>query len=271
MAVRLMCHKCQRPLEAPDNAELKHVCCPKCGSYTSLPGAEPRAEYAYAEPFKKCPKCNKELPRKAVLCVRCGYSYESGRRVSPRANLKPFSCRWGGYILVRLAITFGLLAMATPVMFVVRPMAAVSILGGWTAFLLVSLGSFPIASLRRERSGRCILTTRQCVCYIPLPQQTHELDPRFTRVEPDLLGRDLFSASNVLESDGLAWWYGLQLRLMGMVIALFVALAFGRYVLTLAEDQGSHVKRTVIYRGRLESGLREMAETLCEVAGLSYA
>jgi predicted nucleic acid-binding Zn ribbon protein len=271
MSIRVTCHNCQRPLEAPANTDLKFISCPKCGSYTSLPGTEPTAEYGYAEPFKKCPHCGKELPRKAVLCVRCGYSYESGQRVRRRTSLRPFYRHWGGYILVRLGITIGLLAFAAPVVFVARPAVAVSILGGWAAFLLVSLGSFPTATLRRERSGRCFLKTRQWVCYIPLPQQTIHLDPTFTKIEPDLLGRDLFSATNVLEPDGLAWWWALQLRLMGLVLAFSLALAFGRYVLTLAEDHGSHMKRTTIYRGRLESSLREMAETLCEEAGLSYS
>jgi hypothetical protein len=271
MSVRLVCHNCRRPLEPPADPELRFARCPKCGAHTSLPGAEPQAAFGYAEPFKQCPECDKELPVNAVLCVRCGYNYETGRKVSPRGDARPFFRRWGGYVLLRLAISVGLLGLGAPLVLVTRPAVAASILGGWAAFLIVSVGSFPTASLRRDRRGRCTLVTRQWICYIPFPKQTHHLNPGLTRIEPDFDWRALSSEANFFEPDGLPWWWGWQVRLIGLVIALILGLAFGQYVLTLAEDRRSHVQRTVIYRGRLESRVREMAETLCEVAGLGYA
>jgi hypothetical protein len=57
MSARLKCHRCDHPLQPAEGYEGPFVCCPKCGSYTSLPGAEQAEGYDCAEPFKHCPHC----------------------------------------------------------------------------------------------------------------------------------------------------------------------------------------------------------------------
>ncbi len=77
----ITCHRCGVSFQPGEGCGGEFASCPKCGSYTSLPGSQPAPTLDCAEPFKSCPHCGKELPAKAMLCVRCGYNYKAGQVV----------------------------------------------------------------------------------------------------------------------------------------------------------------------------------------------
>jgi Uncharacterised protein family UPF0547 len=268
MSTSITCHRCGLPFEPGEGCGGKFARCPKCRSYNSLPGADPTPAYDCAEPFKNCPHCDQELPTKAILCARCGYNFKTGRVIKARRSFKPIVHHWGGNVPMRLAIAGVLVLLCAPLVYWVDRSAAVAALAAWPLAVIVSAGGFRTATLRRDRRGKCSLITRPWVCFVPLPGRTLRLDRCSMRVEPDLEGGGLANWVQLLLGERL------RLRIVFLpavgLLYLYAMLAVGKYVLTLAEDCGSRVERTIIYRCRSEDTMREIADTLCEVAGLSY-
>ncbi|HEX5270489.1 MAG TPA: hypothetical protein VFW33_08395, partial [Gemmataceae bacterium] len=204
-----------------------------------------------------------------VLCTGCGYDYKTGRRVNARRVFKPFFRRWGANLPPRLAVVGFLFLLVVPPLLVVERTALLVALALWPAFVLFSAGTFRTASLTRHRNGRCELRTRQWVAFVPMPGRTLVLDRRCMTVESDLEGGGATAWVEAVLSNT----YRLRFILIPGVALfyLYAMLAVGKYALTLADDRGSRVERTVIYRCRSEERMREVADTLCEVAGLSYS
>ncbi len=269
-ATRVNCNRCDHPIEVREGFDETFVRCPKCGSFTTLPGAEPAPAYGCAEPFKHCPRCGLGLPVKAVLCMRCGYDYRTGRVVNERRILKPIAHYWGGAILLRLALVVVLLPLGLPLLvFWKNVPAAAAVLVAWSLFLLGAAGTFRTAGLRRDRQGKSTLQTRQWLCFIPLASAPRLLDRRAMRLELNLEGGGAATWVQLLIGDSL--WLRLALTPAAAFFYLYAMLAVGSCVLILAEDRGGHVERTTIYRCRSEDQLRAIADTICEVAGVGYS
>jgi hypothetical protein len=269
MGVPLRCHRCDHPIPVAEDFEGRFISCPKCGSYTSLPNAEQPDGYDCAEPFKTCPHCEKELPARAVLCNGCGYDFKTGRRINARRNFKPFFCRWGVNVPLRLAVAGVLCLLCVPPLVLVEQTAIVFALCLWPIFLFLSTGTFRTACLSRDRRGRCDLLTRQWIAFVPLPGRTIPLDRRSMSVETNLEGGGAGGwAEAALDN---SWRLRFLVAPAFLLFSLYAMLAVGRYALTLAEDRSSRVERTVFYRCRSETRMREVADTLCDVAGLSWS
>jgi len=267
MSASFACHRCDYPLQPAEGYEGQFVRCPKCGSYTSLPGAAQADGYACAEPFKSCPNCEQELPAQAILCTRCLFNFKTGRRVNVRRALKPFFRHWGGNVPLRLAIAGVLLLLCAPALLWVDRVGVVIALCAWPVLLLLAAGAFCTASLRRDRQGRCDLITRQWVCFVPLPARTCLLDRRCMSIESSLEGGGAAAWVEALLANSI------RLRLFFapvlVLIYLYAMVAVGKYAVMLADDRGSRVERTVIYRCRRESTMREIVDAFCDVARLS--
>jgi hypothetical protein len=269
MSVEFNCHRCNHPLQVGEGAEVQAVCCPKCGSYTSVPNADKAVGYDCKEPFKSCPHCDKELPARAVLCNGCGYNFKTGRRVNARRSFKPFFQSWGANIPLRLAVAGALVVLCAPaILFAEQPPLLVT-LSAWPVFLLFSAGTFRTASLSRDRRGRCELRTRQWVAFLPMPGRTLLLHRDSMTVQADLEGRT--------EGWGEAFLDHVPYRVRFLfvpeliLLQLYAMLVVGKFSLRLVDDRGSRVERIVIYRCRSEERMREVGDALCDVAGLSYS
>jgi hypothetical protein len=112
------------------------------------------------------------------------------------------------------------------------------------------------------------------VCFVPLPARAILIDRRSMSVESNL------------ESGGLARWtqdaadgmwerpiviVSLGFLVLNGTLYLISMIVMGTYAVTLADDRGSRIERTVIYRCRRESTLREVVDALGEVARLSVS
>jgi hypothetical protein len=269
MTTPFRCHRCAYLLQPAEGFQGTFLRCPKCGSDTSLPGTEPDPGYEYAQPFKPCPHCGQDLPVKAILCNRCGYNFKTGRRITERRTCPPFFRRWDGALPLRLALAGVLLPLCLPVLLWQNVAAAALVLIVWTVVLLGTAGTFPTVSLRRDQHGRCTLHTRQWVAFLPLVSRTRRLDRHTMRLEPDVEGGGVAAWVDLLLGDRI--WLRLCLTPAVAFLYLYAMLAVGTHVLTLADDRGSRVERIRIYRCRRESKMREVADTICEVAGLSYS
>ncbi|MBM3999295.1 MAG: hypothetical protein FJ297_07110 [Planctomycetes bacterium] len=109
MPITIAC-RCGQKLNVKDELAGKRVKCPKCGAALSIPGSDPSVAGsargdARAAPASKaahrrqddafdeiglilrgegeaeCPSCRSAVPKNAVLCVNCGYNFQSGQRI----------------------------------------------------------------------------------------------------------------------------------------------------------------------------------------------
>ncbi|MCZ6697317.1 MAG: hypothetical protein O7D94_00110, partial [Planctomycetota bacterium] len=94
MAVVVKCKSCGVRARAKDQLAGKRVRC-KCGAVLEIPRADPLDDVAdlsvlegleggeSAGEFEpRCPGCRALMPAGAVLCTACGYSKDTGRRLS---------------------------------------------------------------------------------------------------------------------------------------------------------------------------------------------
>jgi hypothetical protein len=267
MSVLITCHRCDHQFEPGEGCGGQFARCPKCGSFTSLPGAEPKPNYDCTEPFKNCPECGKDLPVKAVLCVRCGYDFRSGRRVHARPHVKPFYQNWNGNIPLRLAAAGLLLPAGTPILLWENTLWATVLLSAWVVVVILSAGTFRTASLRREERGRCTLKTTQWVIFIPFVTRTLLLDRGLMSLEAsfEVGGFTGYLRSEVGDSAPIFQ------SLLEILVYLYLMVVAGTCVLALADDRGSRIERTTIYRCRRQGKIREIADTICKIAGLRYS
>jgi hypothetical protein len=270
MPMQIKCKRCDRLIEVRDGFDDTFIRCPQCGSYTTLPGAESTEQYGFEVPIKTCPSCALGIPVKAVICSRCGYDYRTRQVASVRRTVKPLRYGWGPNVALRLAVIGLLLPLALPVaLFCNHVAAAASVLACWAVFLLLSAGSFPTLGLRRDRRGHFTLHTRQWVGFVPLLGRTRRLHGRTMSLELNLEGGGAGAWLEAVFAN--SWRLRIIITPAVALLYLYAMLAVGKCVLTLADDRGSHVQRSIIYRCRSESAVQEVADTICEVAGLSYS
>lgn len=93
MPIAVTC-RCGNALSAPDNLAGKAVKCPKCGQPLSIPKpqitqnswiADMLDDLGVDKPPENsvpCPGCSELIPQSAVVCVKCGYNSQTGKKVS---------------------------------------------------------------------------------------------------------------------------------------------------------------------------------------------
>jgi hypothetical protein len=84
MAIPFQC-PCGQRLQAPDDQSGNQMRCPACRELVRVPAAGGEAPDGYAvEKVRKCPGCKREWPLDAVICVDCGYNFETGRKMKTK-------------------------------------------------------------------------------------------------------------------------------------------------------------------------------------------
>ncbi len=85
MAIQVRC-SCGKELRAEDDEAGNSIRCPSCGGKVKVPD-EPEASSGYElVKIRKCPSCSHEWPRDAVVCVDCGYNFETGRKMRTKVK-----------------------------------------------------------------------------------------------------------------------------------------------------------------------------------------
>lgn len=105
--IRFTCSGCQQSLEAPEDMGGDIIECPTCQQQITIPrlihrtDPEPQklnidwsravsASGAHGAPrqrsgaqsLQKCPSCGSDMKTDAVLCVKCGFHMEQGKRLT---------------------------------------------------------------------------------------------------------------------------------------------------------------------------------------------
>lgn len=214
---------------------------------------------------RKCPGCGKALAPEAKTCAVCGCDLQTGKKPVKtypiverhwQAGL-PYPTRlrlfWAGQVL---AVLPGLLG-AVWGGYLITFFLSWTLFTGLMAFLL---GTYDRLDLLRNKKGRVFLTKTWRVCFLwdyPAKIAVAEHEGLATRgtCEPD--GWDwailiiLLVAGGV---PGIVWWY--------------VSMNRVTYQVALTKDHG--YPAVLLYRGWDESLMKDIAQTIHEVAELPY-
>jgi hypothetical protein len=304
MSVDFPCPECGRRLRVGPELAGKKVRCPGCrkvvpapaGSTTVTPAADlviplleedpppPRDAIAAApiavvpldlEPQQGpaaehcCPGCGRFLAPDAVICVDCGYNRKTGKQL--RTVSRRFERHWylGGFaspacvlIVVVVYLFLGLASLladslvAAVVLFVVGLVPAVLLLGTFTRIRIT-----------RDRDGRPLVIRDRWLSFLPL-----------SHAEIELEGYGVIHLGHQ-ERAGDALMLGLMvcLFLFGLCPGFLVWMLLFRGSTFTLEIAGEHtdglaplVKPAVLYRGPSEVKMRQIGDTLKELAELHY-
>jgi hypothetical protein len=81
MPITVEC-SCGKRFQVADERAGHKVRCTVCQEVVAVPGRAEEAEAGYAvEDMRKCPRCKRKWPGETVLCVNCGYNFQTGRAV----------------------------------------------------------------------------------------------------------------------------------------------------------------------------------------------
>jgi hypothetical protein len=208
-----------------------------------------------AEPL--CPRCQQVMPAGASVCAGCGHD-----QAARNAPVKSFAKRWeaGLPMIMRLRIFFICEAVALVSLLLATLLGQfAAALVSWfvfTAIVAGLAGTFDFVDLSRDSRGRIALTKTWRVCFIPLQPikfRLGEYDGITSGIDRDADMWDwliLFVLLGVGVIPGVVWW--------------FLAIHPDKFFVALSEGHGA--PKSFLYRGTNEARMREMADTIHEVA-----
>jgi hypothetical protein len=74
---------CGQRLQAPDDQAGREMRCPRCRELVGVPAADTAEGYG-VERVQKCPGCKREWPVGTVVCIDCGYNFETRRKMKTK-------------------------------------------------------------------------------------------------------------------------------------------------------------------------------------------
>ena len=86
MAIGVEC-SCGRRLQAADDQAGLKMRCPACRALLVVPDEAEEAGSYGVEQARKCPGCKREWPLDAVVCIDCGYNFETRRKLRTRYRI----------------------------------------------------------------------------------------------------------------------------------------------------------------------------------------
>src|SRR5262245_60981996 len=91
MPIDLQCD-CGKRLSVGDYQAGRKVRCPACQELLDVPGEADERGYR-VEHVNKCPQCKREWPSETVVCVECGYNFQTGKRMRTVHGIKTLELR----------------------------------------------------------------------------------------------------------------------------------------------------------------------------------
>lgn len=290
MSITVDCPACGRHLNVAIEQAGKRVRCPGCNSTVAVPdqftygvaldpsdlqvdpepkGPARRPRQALKEGEKACPNCRAALPRKAVLCVDCGYDFRIGAQRETESRL--FEQEWDGGIgipwrIVWLVVVECMLLLASAGWVflageIVGPAPpALGVLMFAVIFLATSglfiglIGTFPRLRLERTEQGKTLLTRTLWIGFVPIKKETTDLRKIERIIISQLFGLNL---------KGYLTFIALTLVMIpmccpGPVIWLWV-FTRSHYFVLLERKNGQTVE---VYFGANDARVRELVEML---------
>jgi hypothetical protein len=212
-----------------------------------------------------CPGCHEEVPKDAVLCVKCGYHLQTGEKLKTERLRRPgprIERLWDGDIplqvrtIVCIVIVALFVIIALAVILAGEWLGAVAVLVVGVSMTLLGLGTFTRTVLTWSQKDQPIIRLTRWFCFFPLEKK--KVDPRrFDRL--------------ILENVGASGLGGIAIFLFltclcGVLPGLVYIMAFSsRYEVALRYEADEPV---CIYRGWNQKRMREIAEAVESATGL---
>jgi ribosomal protein L37E len=223
--------------------------------------------YRFADPdLRKCPDCQKGLAPDAKVCTHCGFNLETRKRPVRVYDEVCRSWESGWPLSKRLRVYLGAQAVVLS-----SVILGGSLFGHWgvfatpyitfTALLTFVLGTFDRLDLSRDKRGRVRLTQTWRVFFFPRAPGTINLrEYEGIATGPGTQGGFM---------DWIVFLMFLQLGILPGVFWFFFGMHQQSFYVALTKNHG--FPECMLYRGWDEKRIREIAETLHEVAELPYA
>jgi hypothetical protein len=242
-------------------------------------GAPPAAGPLRPDPDGACPECGAPMNADAVVCLKCGFNKQMGKRlktVSRRLSHTWYSGQLHPaarvVILVLLTALFFLPFLAVPE--VGDHPALFLIPAGLGLLLLLLLGSFQRLTVTTDPQGRPVLLRNAWFAFVPAGWSVVELgDYRTVRMTHTGGGGEVD-----VGPAGLIGRAGVGFLLFGVIGLLVGALGRpgGAGLITLEivgelDERGEpFVEPLRLYRGRSDRAARALGDALEQIAGLRY-
>jgi hypothetical protein len=212
-------------------------------------------------PERRCPDCNKVMEADSVVCARCGFNLETGKK--PRKVYEPVERTWEAGMPLRRRVT---LFVASEVVVLLTGVLVARLTGSpalflvpwllFTGMLAFVLGTYDRVDLSRNTRGKVFLSKTWRICFRPLAP-----------VSIKVIEYEAVVTGAVHETDFWDWILFLTLFSFGVLPGLWwyiYGMSQDTYFVALARDHG--YPETVLYRGWNEKHMQDIANTLREVA-----
>jgi predicted RNA-binding Zn-ribbon protein involved in translation (DUF1610 family) len=246
---------------------------PKSPDPPAKPAALPEAEdpddgspYKVSGPaLVRCEECRKQVPVGTKRCPHCGYNFETGER--PVKVYTEVHRVWeAGMPFTKRRLLFiacQILVLPMAVLGAVTTDAWAAFLTPWFFFTLLLaflLGTFDRLELTRDKRGKVRLTKTWRVFFVSRPTQVIRIW--------DYEG----VATGPADRNCLDWAICFLLLPAGVVPAVifwYLVLFHDNFHVSLTQHHG--FPEMILYRGSNQDRVREIAETLHEVAEVPYS
>jgi hypothetical protein len=217
---------------------------------------------------RRCPECRRLVPGGVAVCRKCGFNLDTGeaarrRRFTPvqvawDAGMRPVWRRTLFLTAQAVVVSLGLLAVWS------QGLSIFAFLCPWLCFtpiLAFLLGTYDRLELARNERGQVRLTKTWRICFLRRPAtviRLREYESVSTGVEAEsgcwewLIFAFLFLGCGVIP--GILWWY--------------YAIHKVTHFVALTKHHG--FPELMLYRGWSGEHMRDIAETLRDVAELPY-
>jgi hypothetical protein len=231
--------------------------CLRCGHL--LDTSEEEQAPAYGLGVRVCPKCNKDSAADAVVCLDCGYNFET--RKQHRTKFQPYQATWKETmpLTVRLLLFIVLTGLCVGLLLIRRPHGFISF-GITIPALWLSLGTFRRVTLSRNPDGKAQLKVARWIGFVPWGRKTFNLK-RYKFVQLEYKG-----STDDSETIGVPVWGYADCDDFFMIFGVW----FDYEVYTLKIHAGGIEDPELICCTTSESKSRDIADAICKVGGLRY-
>ncbi len=249
------------PLEAPE---------PAAGAIRPAEPAPPardgpKASPPASGPQETCPSCGSFVAPGAVVCIDCGFNRQTGKQL--RTVSRRFQRHWdsGAFpFWARVVVAAVLLPACAAPLLTEEPDIGGALLTAWALIFVPLLGTLKRIIITRNPDGRAVLVLQSWVAFIPCGRRVTDLED-YPRIR---LG------AGAGTYDWAATLYLVLLFLLCGIPGLIYALIRARTPRVTLEVVGDHggpdVEPVLVYRGSSEATMRQIGDTLKEVAGSHY-
>jgi hypothetical protein len=215
--------------------------------------------------LKKCPECNKVLETEAVVCDRCGFDLQTGKK--PTKTYSTIERQWeaGWPFRKRRALFIGcqVVILSLGLLAAVAEGAWVGFVTAWLLFTGLSaflLGTYDRIDLTRNKRGQVKLSKSYRIFFFLRPAKTYKL----SQFEGVVTGR----VNDVDFTDLIITAILLPIGLIPAILWWWYFIHHDQFFVALSKDHG--FPSDILYQGLSQEHAEDIATTVRDSAGLVH-